>query len=82
MTIDEFNELTREVQIDVLLNDGVYLCQRTRGKQWIELYQIEAFYVEVYFNQKQNRILRFNSFLSTDALKPYFHLIPLTGLFL
>ena len=82
MTINEFNAFSKEVQLDVLLQEGIFLCYRTHGKQYIDLYQIEAFYVEVYYNQKQNRIPKLKSFLSTDALKPYFHLIPLTGLFI
>ncbi len=82
MTIDEFNTFSKEVKLDVLLHKGVFLCYRTHRKQYIDLYQIEAFYVEVYYNQTQDRITKLKSFLSTDALKPYFHLISLTGLFI
>ena len=79
MTLYEFNVLDEERQADAVWEHGVHLCNRKHGSQWVALYQIEAFYVEVYYNGKQNRITKLRSFLSTEALKPYLHLISIEG---
>ncbi|MDQ3845601.1 MAG: hypothetical protein M3342_16570 [Bacteroidota bacterium] len=80
MTLYEFNLLDGNGQADTLWEYGVHLCNRKLGKQYVALYQIDAFYVEVYYNQKQKRITKHRSFQSTEALKPYFHLIRITDL--
>ena len=80
MTLYEFNALGENAQADAIWEYSVFLCSRQLGKQTVGLYQIDAFYVEVYYNRKLNKITKLKSFLSTEALKPYFHLIPITGL--
>ncbi len=80
MTLYDFNLLDEQKQADAVWEHGVHLCNRKLGRQCIALYQIDAFYVEVFYNQKQNRITKLRSFQSTEALRPYFHLIRINGL--
>lgn len=47
----------------------------------ILLYQIDGFYVEVYYNKEHNDIRKFRSFSSTNQLDPYLGQIDLTGKF-
>jgi hypothetical protein len=45
------------------------------------LYQVNSFYVEVYYNKEYNPIKKFRSFSSTDELNPYLEQIDLNEIF-
>jgi hypothetical protein len=50
---------------------GTHLAERIEGEFTISLYQIDGFYVEVYYHRENNMIQRFRSFSSTNQLDPY-----------
>ena len=71
MTLYEFNLLDEHHQANMIWNAGVHIDERTDSDLTILLYQIDSFYVEVYYDQVKNDIIRFRSFSSVNQLEPY-----------
>jgi hypothetical protein len=71
MTLYQFNLLDEDHQANIVWNAGIHIDERKDKDLTILLYQIDAFYVEVYYHQEQNKIIRFRSFSSTEQLQPY-----------
>jgi hypothetical protein len=80
MTLYEFNALDEMEQAESIW-DGVFLGDRKDSEHRILLYQIDDFYVEVFYHIEYNTIRRFRSFSSTNQLDPYLNQIDLTGKF-
>lgn len=71
MTLYQFKFLDEAEQQETLWEMGVHIAERDEGEWRLILYQIEAFYVEVWYHREDNYILKFRSFLSTEQLEPY-----------
>lgn len=71
MTLYQYKQLDNTDQACVLWNKGVYLGELSNPQHKIALYQIEGFYVEVFYDTADNVIKRLRSFSSVDQLKPY-----------
>lgn len=71
MIIQHFNTLSKQDQQNNLLKDGIFLAEREDGPFRIMLYQMDSFYVEVYFFNLYNKVAFLQSFTDTDALQPY-----------
>jgi len=71
MNFQQFNTLSKEDQQSELLKAGVYLAEREDGPFRIMLYQLDGFYVEVFFFNLYNKVAFLQSFTETDALHPY-----------
>jgi hypothetical protein len=71
MKILEFNKMDAINKFDVLCRCGELLGERLFRGAKVLLYQIDAFYVEVYYVTSLNKILKMRSFSSTNLLKPY-----------
>lgn len=75
MTLYEFNLLEDNAKkADVVWEQGVYIASRRSPHNVhvkIMLYQLPKFYVEVFFDIQQNKILRLLSFSSVGNLDPY-----------
>lgn len=80
MTLHEFNQLDEMEQAEAVW-DGGFIADREDSEHKILLYQIDAFYVEVYYHKEYNVIRRFRSFSSTNELDPYLDKINLNGKF-
>ena len=80
MTLYDFEELDVQDQADSLCEHGVFLSERKNERYLILLYQIDGFYIEVYFNKDKGKIVRFRSFLSPDQLFPYLKKINIDAL--
>ena len=76
MTLYEFNMLDEMEQAEAIW-DAVCIDGRDDQEHKILLYQIDKFYVEVYYHKEYNVIRRFRSFESTDQLEPYLKKIDL-----
>ena len=63
------------------LKDGVYVASRPGLFCSIALFQVEDFYVEVYYNKKTNEVGRVKTFHGTDLLEPYLKYIDISGIF-
>jgi hypothetical protein len=79
MTLYEFNQMDEAEQMEVIW-DSVFVGDRDEEHK-ILLYQIDGFYVEVYYHKEYNDIRRFRSFSSTNELEPYLDKIDLNGKF-
>lgn len=78
MTLYQFNMLDEMEQAEAVW-DGQFVADREDEEHKILLYQIDAFYVEVYYHKDYNVIRRFRSFSSTDQLWPYLEKIDITA---
>lgn len=80
MTLYEYKLLDEREQIEAFWDKGVHLAERSDGEYSILLYQIEGFYVEVFYHKEHNNIVRLRSFFSTGQLRPYLHRVDVSGL--
>lgn len=80
MTLKEFNLVDEVTQAEVLLNHGVLIIERLYKQFRIMLYQLDAFYVEVYYHLHYSMIQGFRAFDNPALLDPYLELIDLTEL--
>jgi len=71
MTLYQFNALSEEEQANLLWDKGVHIAHRSDETIKYILYQLDAFYIEVWYAYEDNNILKFRTFSSTDALEPY-----------
>ena len=77
MTFYEFNAMNGEQQAEILWERGVYLMARQKREYKFALYQLDAFYVEVWYHTDGNEITKLRSFSSTGPLEPYLEEIAL-----
>jgi hypothetical protein len=80
MTRYHFNILDENEKANLVWTKGVLIGERTEAFHTIRLYQIDAFYVEVYHHNHFNVIIKMVSFSKTDQLQPYLQEISLDGL--
>ncbi len=63
--------MDQAAQGNAIFTEGIFLDDREEGGVKVQLYRVHSFYVEVYYEPKTNRIVRFRSFKSTGQLAPY-----------
>ena len=73
MTLYEFRTLPEHEQAEVVWQ-GQFFLTRTDRKHTVLLYKVHDFYVEVYYEDESNELVKFNPFSSKDRLKVYFSL--------
>jgi len=71
MTLYEFKLLNEDEQASMLWDIGVFLIERQDQIFRYVLYQIDGFYVEVWYHKDLNAIQSLKSFSSTRQLEPY-----------
>ncbi len=72
MTLYEFKLLNDEQQYKTVLNDiGVYLDNYINSNQRFNLYAIDKFFVEVEYNNTENKIVGLRSFKTGSILDKY-----------
>lgn len=79
MRFADFKTLSLPEQAYVLCQQGVFLAERKADDCIVALYQLDAYYVEVYYRATDSEILKFLSFHSTLFLDPYLKNISLQG---
>ena len=67
----EFNMLTDIEKANMVLDNGTFMLKRHDDQQVINLYTLSDYYVELYYDQKSNRINKIRSFKSMEPLDPY-----------
>lgn len=50
---------------------GTFLGDRRIDGLWVQCYSLESFYVEVYYDEQANQILKLESFTQVNQLAPY-----------
>lgn len=71
MTLFEFQLLSETDQMDLLYEQGSYIGKRKEGYQNVLLYQLDAFYVEVFYYKHRCYSTGVRCFRSTVLLDPY-----------
>jgi hypothetical protein len=79
MTLYDFIALDEMEQQEALW-EGVHIGDREEGEHLILLYQMDNFYVEVYYHKEYNVIRRYRPFKTTDLLAPYLGQIDISGI--
>ena len=77
MTLYQFIALDEMEQADAIW-EGVDIDDREDEEHRILLYQIDAFYVEVFYHQEYNVIRKVRPFSSTEQLEPYLNQIQIS----
>lgn len=81
MTVFHFHGLSEKQQIDALEHSGVLLAERKGAFFYqVKLYQLDGFYVELYYHTHFNVVININSFSNTDCLEPYLENIDVDAL--
>jgi hypothetical protein len=70
MNVKEFNALDYQGKHTVT-NNAVCIGGRSDGEHMVLLYQLNGFYIEVYYNRTHNYISAFHSFDDMAQLDPY-----------
>jgi hypothetical protein len=71
MTLAKFSVLNDE-QKALIVWEGEFMTYREEKDFIIMLYKVYDFYVEVYYNKQNNKLIRFNPFSSKKRLELYF----------
>ena len=79
MTLLQFRQLPPDRQTLTTWEIGVHLSTRFYGLHAILLWQIDGFYVELFYNRIDNSIDKLRSFRSTIPLRPYLNQIDITA---
>jgi len=75
ISLAEFIDLQPDRQFEVLHKNGVYVGKRKVDNQTRVMFQLDGFYVEVYYRQYRKTIDRLVTSSSTDILLPYLNQI-------
>jgi hypothetical protein len=65
---------------DTILKNGVHVASRPGFFCSIALFQVDDYYVEVFYNKKTKEVGRIKTFRGTDLLQPYLKQIDISGL--
>ena len=80
MTAKKFNSLSKSIKKDILLRSGSFLAERKWGICSVLLYQLEDFYIEVFFVKWTKAPIGFRTFHTTNKLEPYLQKIDVASL--
>ena len=82
LSFSQYRTLKQNDQVDLLLGDGVYLdLTRFTPNSYVELYALEDFYVEVFFEKTTEEPLFLRPFTDLRYLDPYLQEISIKQLF-
>jgi hypothetical protein len=77
----DFLQLDETEQLELLWYNGEQIGRRKEEEHLILLYQVEGFYVEVFYNTKERTIKRYVSFESIERLEPYLEKIDISSVY-
>jgi hypothetical protein len=78
MHFNDFLQLDETGQLEILWYNGEQIGRRKENDYLVLLYQVEGFYVEVYYHTRLRAVRRYVSFQSPDRLGPYLQQIDLS----
>jgi hypothetical protein len=71
LTLYDFNGMDERAQAEAVFTEGVYVDDRDEGGLKVQLYRLDSFYVEVFYDPIGNKITGCRSFKSPGQLAPY-----------
>ena len=81
MDIRDFNFMDGMAKTEVLATKGVFLAERNDGCFRISLYQVNDFYVEIYYHKTRYFYLCIRSFEDVSEIFPYLEEIDITEIY-
>ena len=81
MDIRDFNFMDGMTKTQVLSTDGVFLAERNEGCFRISLYQVNDFYVEIYYHRTRCFYICIRSFEDVGELYPYLQDIDISDVY-
>ncbi|MCW3074784.1 MAG: hypothetical protein JWP69_1853 [Flaviaesturariibacter sp.] len=81
MTLIYFKQLATDQKKTTVLRHGTFLSEKNYGLFRTMLYQVDGFYVEVYFTRFSKAAVWYRSFDSIKNLQPYLQQIDISSLF-
>ena len=81
MDVYQFRELDEDDQAQTAWQYGEHIATRMTLLHTVSLWQIEGFYVEIFFNQADQKIEKLRSFRTTILLTPYLKQIDISSVF-
>lgn len=78
MTIDDFIAMDETTQAEALSGRSC-LLGRDEDKFKVLLYQVDSFYVEVFYHKEHREIKKLQPFEDTDLLAPYLSRIDISS---
>ena len=81
MTIQDFELMNGIEKMQAIAELGVFLAKRMEGCYSISLYQIEDFYIEIYFHSTQFLYISARTFTNTAELNVYLDQIDISSVF-
>lgn len=79
MELDEFKLLSPSQQNYLLQNEAVYLGEINENTDSFLLFQLDIFYVEIYYRKGEQ--LALNLFDETESLDPYLEMINIDSIY-
>ena len=77
MDLYEFNQKTLNEKTQLVWDRGTFLTLRFEAANFILLYHLDKFFAEVWYDHKQNQIVKVGAFKSRRCLEPYLDLVDL-----
>lgn len=75
MKREEFDSLPLRQQMDLLHREGVYIGKQQSGNGVAILFQLDDFYVEVFYKEYRSVVHHLHTTNSPDVLTPYLNQI-------
>ncbi len=75
-----FNKLSDKGKCFHIKNNGTYLATRKESGCWINLYAINDFFAEVWFQLTDNKIVYVSTFENITGMEKYLEKIDITDL--
>jgi hypothetical protein len=79
-SLQDFRIMPFEKKCDIITFNGSYLTTRTLGDCKVFLYHASAFFIEVFYSPKHQKVLMINAFDKAIGLDPYLDKISLADL--
>lgn len=80
MTLHDFIALDINAQQKAICKAGDHVAWRDEGNYRLFLYQIDSFYVEVFFDREHSVIRQYRPFSSVGELQPYLDELDIDGI--
>ena len=81
MNIEDFNFLDALAKTEVISMEGIFLAERSEGCFRISLYQLQNFYVEIYYHTTRFFYVCIRSFEDDGELSPYLSSIDISEIY-
>ncbi|MBE0662549.1 MAG: hypothetical protein IH597_08785 [Bacteroidales bacterium] len=77
MNLYQYIALSNDAKSQLLWEQGIYVMNRFEDDLAINLYMLSDFYVEAWYNQNSNKIVKLRPFRSLNLLETYLNQIKL-----